>query len=112
MKEMQATPPLPDALPAHDFNKLGFVYITVLGLANQVIPHTGSWRTWATAVQPATPVEFQPNTDMSHDKKSQQNSKIPTPMSNWINIKHDVKELDVPVFWPPPTHLTSSHCLV
>ncbi|KAJ9068745.1 hypothetical protein DSO57_1025507 [Entomophthora muscae] len=33
-----------------DFSKLGFVYITVLGLANQVVPHTGSWRPLAAAV--------------------------------------------------------------
>ncbi|KAJ9050153.1 hypothetical protein DSO57_1017145 [Entomophthora muscae] len=49
MKEIPA--PLPNAPPAQDFSKLGFVYITVLGLANQVVPHTGSWRLLATAVK-------------------------------------------------------------
>ncbi|KAJ9077056.1 hypothetical protein DSO57_1020318 [Entomophthora muscae] len=44
------TPPLPTVPPAQDFSKLGFVYITVLGLANQVVPHTGNWQSLATAV--------------------------------------------------------------
>ncbi|KAJ9057264.1 hypothetical protein DSO57_1024369 [Entomophthora muscae] len=50
MKEVPANSPLPDALPAQDFNKLGFVYTTVLGIANHLVPHTGSWCPWATAV--------------------------------------------------------------
>ncbi|KAJ9070165.1 hypothetical protein DSO57_1011324 [Entomophthora muscae] len=50
MKEIPTAPPLPDAPPTQDFSKLGFVYITVLGLDNQVVPHTGSWRPLATAV--------------------------------------------------------------
>ncbi|KAJ9088667.1 hypothetical protein DSO57_1020854 [Entomophthora muscae] len=71
---------LPDALPAHDSSKLGFVYITVLGLANQVVPHTGSWHSWATSAnylvmiafivymvfqaRPASPVGVQSDTGM------------------------------------------------
>ncbi|KAJ9070823.1 hypothetical protein DSO57_1003288 [Entomophthora muscae] len=50
MKDITTAPPLPDAPPAQDFSKLGFVYITVLGLANQVVSHTGSWRPLATAL--------------------------------------------------------------
>ncbi|KAJ9071557.1 hypothetical protein DSO57_1035780 [Entomophthora muscae] len=49
MKEIPAAPPLPNAPPSQDFSKLGFIYITVLGLANQVAPHTGGWRPLATA---------------------------------------------------------------
>ncbi|KAJ9048594.1 hypothetical protein DSO57_1033441 [Entomophthora muscae] len=41
MKEIPATLPLPDALPVHGF---------MLGLANQVVPHYGSWHPWTTAV--------------------------------------------------------------
>ncbi|KAJ9071304.1 hypothetical protein DSO57_1038249 [Entomophthora muscae] len=50
MKEIPTTPSLPNVPPAQDFSKLGFVYITELGLANQAVPHTGSWRPLATAV--------------------------------------------------------------
>ncbi|KAJ9089174.1 hypothetical protein DSO57_1015502 [Entomophthora muscae] len=49
VKEIRATTPFPDALPAHDFSKLGFVYLTVLGLTNQVMPHPRNWHPWATA---------------------------------------------------------------
>ncbi|KAJ9082231.1 hypothetical protein DSO57_1006338 [Entomophthora muscae] len=82
MKDIPTSPPLPDAPPAQDFSKLGFVYITVLGLANQVVPHTGSWRPLATALnylvciapivymafqaQPASPVGVQPDSSMGH----------------------------------------------
>ncbi|KAJ9084784.1 hypothetical protein DSO57_1020726 [Entomophthora muscae] len=85
MKEIPATPPLPDAFPAQDFSKLGFVYIIVLGLANQVAPHTGSWCPWAIAVnylaritsivymafqaQPASPVGVQLNSSMGRDSE-------------------------------------------
>ncbi|KAJ9057973.1 hypothetical protein DSO57_1017462 [Entomophthora muscae] len=51
MKKIPTAPLLPNAPPAQDFSKLGFVHITVLGLANQVVPHTGSWRPLATAVK-------------------------------------------------------------
>ncbi|KAJ9055270.1 hypothetical protein DSO57_1005677 [Entomophthora muscae] len=50
MKEIPTTPPPPNAPPAQDFSKLRFFYITVLGLGNQVVPHTGSWCPLATAV--------------------------------------------------------------
>ncbi|KAJ9058725.1 hypothetical protein DSO57_1009319 [Entomophthora muscae] len=71
---------LPTVPPAQDFDKLGLVYITVLGLANQVVPHTVSWCPLATAVnylvrivpivymtfqaQPASPVKVQPDSGM------------------------------------------------
>ncbi|KAJ9088978.1 hypothetical protein DSO57_1017585 [Entomophthora muscae] len=83
MKEIPTAPPLPDAPPTQDFSKLGFVYITVLGLANQVVPHTVSWRPLATALnylvwispivymafqaRPASPVGVQPDSDMGRD---------------------------------------------
>ncbi|KAJ9081869.1 hypothetical protein DSO57_1010537 [Entomophthora muscae] len=75
--------PLPDAPPTQDFSKLGFIYITVLGLANQVVPHTGSWRPLATALnylvhiapivymalqaRPASPVGVQLDSGMGRD---------------------------------------------
>ncbi|KAJ9084215.1 hypothetical protein DSO57_1026719 [Entomophthora muscae] len=83
MKEIPTAPPLPNAPPTQDFRKLGFVYITVLGLANQAVPHTGSWRPLATALnylvqiapivymafqaQPASPVGAQLDSDMGCD---------------------------------------------
>ncbi|KAJ9053055.1 hypothetical protein DSO57_1027923 [Entomophthora muscae] len=83
MKEILTAPPLPNAPPTQDFSKLGFVYITILGLANQVVPHTGSWRPLATALnylvwiapivymafqaRPASPVGAQPDSDMGRD---------------------------------------------
>ncbi|KAJ9088086.1 hypothetical protein DSO57_1026573 [Entomophthora muscae] len=83
MKDIPTAPPLPDAPPAQDFSKLGFVYITVLGLADQVVPHTGSWRPLATALNylvliapivymafqawPASPVGVQPDSSMGRD---------------------------------------------
>ncbi|KAJ9080720.1 hypothetical protein DSO57_1022002 [Entomophthora muscae] len=79
------TTPLPNAPPAQDFSKLGFVYITVLGLVDQVVPHTGSWRPLATTVnylvritsimymafqaRPASPVGVQPDSGMSRDRQ-------------------------------------------
>ncbi|KAJ9081932.1 hypothetical protein DSO57_1009636 [Entomophthora muscae] len=75
--------PVISVTPAHDFRKLGFFYITVLGLADQVVPHTGSWHTLATAVnylvriapivylafqaRPTSPAGVQPDSGMSHD---------------------------------------------
>ncbi|KAJ9058412.1 hypothetical protein DSO57_1012442 [Entomophthora muscae] len=50
MKEIPTAPHLPNAPPTQDFSKLGFVYITVLGLVNQAVPHTGIWRPLATAL--------------------------------------------------------------
>ena len=45
------TIPLAQGAPStQNFSKLGVVYIKVLGLANQVVPHTGTWFPWATAV--------------------------------------------------------------
>ncbi|KAJ9087567.1 hypothetical protein DSO57_1031864 [Entomophthora muscae] len=83
MKEIPTAPPLPNALPTQDFSKLVFVYITVLGLAGQVVPHTGSWRPLATALNylvqivpivymafqawPASPVGVQLDSDMGCD---------------------------------------------
>ncbi|KAJ9058133.1 hypothetical protein DSO57_1015554 [Entomophthora muscae] len=85
MKEIPTTPPLPNTPPAQDFSKLGFVYITVLGLANQVVPHTGSWCPLATAInyliriapilymafqaQPAYLVGVQLDSGMGRDRK-------------------------------------------
>ncbi|KAJ9082650.1 hypothetical protein DSO57_1002596 [Entomophthora muscae] len=87
MKEIPTAPPLPNAPPTQDFSKLGFVYITVSGLDDQVMPHTGSWRPLATALnylvqitpivymaiqaQPASPVGAQPDSDMGHDTSPQ-----------------------------------------
>ncbi|KAJ9052270.1 hypothetical protein DSO57_1035882 [Entomophthora muscae] len=84
MKEILTAPPLPNAPPTQDFSKLVFVYINVLGLANQVVPHTGSWRPLATALnylvritpivymafqaRPASPVGVQPDSDMGCDR--------------------------------------------
>ncbi|KAJ9080648.1 hypothetical protein DSO57_1022663 [Entomophthora muscae] len=78
-------PPLSTVPPAHDFSKLGFDYITVLGLANQVVPHTESWQSLATAVnyliriapnvylafqaQTASPAGAQPDSGMGHDNR-------------------------------------------
>ncbi|KAJ9073055.1 hypothetical protein DSO57_1020712 [Entomophthora muscae] len=85
MKEILFTPLL-NVPPAQDFSKLGFVYITVLGLTNQVVPHTGSWYLLATAVnyivriapivymafqaQPASPVGVQLGSGMGCDTTS------------------------------------------
>ncbi|KAJ9051283.1 hypothetical protein DSO57_1005871 [Entomophthora muscae] len=84
MKDIPTAPPLPDAPPTQDFSKLGFVYITVLGLADQVVPHTWSWRPLATALRylvciapivymafqarPASPVEVQSDSSIGRDK--------------------------------------------
>ncbi|KAJ9071105.1 hypothetical protein DSO57_1000779 [Entomophthora muscae] len=84
MKEIPTTFPLPNTPPVQDFSKLGFVYITVLGLANQVVPHTRSWRPLATAVnylvrivpivymafqaRPASPVGVQSDSGMGCDR--------------------------------------------
>ncbi|KAJ9066285.1 hypothetical protein DSO57_1011158 [Entomophthora muscae] len=83
MKEIPTTPPLSNMPPVQDFSKLGFVYITVLGLANQVVLHTGSWCPLATAVKylvrvapivymafqsrPAFPVGVQLDSGMGYD---------------------------------------------
>ncbi|KAJ9054982.1 hypothetical protein DSO57_1008867 [Entomophthora muscae] len=85
MKGTPSTPPLPNVPHAHDFSKLVFVYIIVLGLVYQVLPHTESWRPLATAVnykvrivpivymafqaQPASPVRVQPESGMSCDRR-------------------------------------------
>ncbi|KAJ9080397.1 hypothetical protein DSO57_1025421 [Entomophthora muscae] len=83
MLEIPPTPPLPTVPPAQDFSKLGFFYITVLGLAVQVVPHTGNWQSLATAVnylarivpivyltfqaQPASPTGVHLGSGMGHD---------------------------------------------
>ncbi|KAJ9070388.1 hypothetical protein DSO57_1008430 [Entomophthora muscae] len=87
MKDIPTAPPLPDAPPAQDFSKLGFIYITVLGLADQVVLHTGSWHPLAPALNylvhiapivymafqawPASPVGVQPDSSMGCDNSSQ-----------------------------------------
>ncbi|KAJ9057269.1 hypothetical protein DSO57_1024374 [Entomophthora muscae] len=87
VKEISTTPPLPNVLSAQDFRKLGFVYITVFGLANQVISNTGSWRPLATAVnylvkispivymafqaQPTSPVRVQLDSGPGYDNNRQ-----------------------------------------
>ncbi|KAJ9064064.1 hypothetical protein DSO57_1034312 [Entomophthora muscae] len=89
MKDIPTAPPLPDAPPTQDFSKLGFVYITVLGLANQVVPHTWSWHPLASALNylvrivpivymafqawPASPVGVQSDSGMSCDSDPQSN---------------------------------------
>ncbi|KAJ9063967.1 hypothetical protein DSO57_1035402 [Entomophthora muscae] len=96
MKEIPTAPPLPNAPPIQDFSKLGFVYITVLRLADQVVPHTGSWRPLATALnylvriasivymafqaRPASPVGAQPDSDMGRD----------TNLSNPLQVKKNI----------------------
>ncbi|KAJ9055784.1 hypothetical protein DSO57_1000642 [Entomophthora muscae] len=86
MNEIPTAPPLPNAPPTQDFSKLGLIYITILGLANQVVPHTGSWRPLATALnylvcimlivymafqaQPASPMGVQPDSGMGRDNLS------------------------------------------
>ncbi|KAJ9066425.1 hypothetical protein DSO57_1009669 [Entomophthora muscae] len=83
MKEIPTAPPLPNVPPAQDFSKLGFIYITVLGLAIQVVPRTGSWCPLVTAVNylvriapivymafqawPASPVGVQLDCDMGRN---------------------------------------------
>ncbi|KAJ9075756.1 hypothetical protein DSO57_1032676 [Entomophthora muscae] len=80
MKEIPTTSSPPNVPPAQDFSKLGFIYITVLGLADQAVPHTGSWCPLATTVnylvrivsimymafqaQPASLVGVQPDSGM------------------------------------------------
>ncbi|KAJ9058928.1 hypothetical protein DSO57_1007331 [Entomophthora muscae] len=88
--------------PAQDFSKVGLVYITVLGLANQAVSHTESWRPLATAVnylvriapilymafqaQPASPVGVQPGSGMGGDTLgscSEVYPGIPPPPTLW-----------------------------
>ncbi|KAJ9071100.1 hypothetical protein DSO57_1000775 [Entomophthora muscae] len=77
MKEIPLTPPF------QNFSKLGVVYITLLGLADQLVPHTESWHPLATAVnylvrivpivymafqaRPASPVGVQSDSGMGRD---------------------------------------------
>ncbi|KAJ9069232.1 hypothetical protein DSO57_1020677 [Entomophthora muscae] len=41
--------PLVPSASSYDYSKLGFTYLTMLGLTKQVIPHMRVWRPWATA---------------------------------------------------------------
>ncbi|KAJ9082825.1 hypothetical protein DSO57_1000810 [Entomophthora muscae] len=41
--------PLVPSASSYDYSKLGFSYLTMLALTEQVIPHMGVWRPWATA---------------------------------------------------------------
>ncbi|KAJ9068583.1 hypothetical protein DSO57_1027179 [Entomophthora muscae] len=41
--------PLIPSASSYDYSKLGFAYLTMLGLTEQVIHHMGVWRPWATA---------------------------------------------------------------
>ncbi|KAJ9073818.1 hypothetical protein DSO57_1012566 [Entomophthora muscae] len=41
--------PLVFSTSSYDYSKLGFAYLTMMGLTEQVIPHMGVWRPWATA---------------------------------------------------------------
>ncbi|KAJ9062761.1 hypothetical protein DSO57_1007117 [Entomophthora muscae] len=91
MKEIPTAPPLPNVPLTQDFSKLGFVYITVLGLADQVVPHTESWRPIAAALnylvciapivymalqaQPASPVGVQPDSGMGRDSWDENTAK-------------------------------------
>ncbi|KAJ9070268.1 hypothetical protein DSO57_1010090 [Entomophthora muscae] len=102
MKDIPTAPPLPDPPPAQDFSKLGFVYITVLGLANQVVPHTGSWRPIATTLnylvhiapivymafqaRPASPVGVQ--LDSSKDRDNDQCPSIFVTFMNKVFAPH------------------------
>ncbi|KAJ9078712.1 hypothetical protein DSO57_1003983 [Entomophthora muscae] len=55
MLEIPPTPPLPTVPTSQDFSKLGFFYITVLGLANQALSHTEILRllcTWPSRPSP------------------------------------------------------------
>ncbi|KAJ9048298.1 hypothetical protein DSO57_1036432 [Entomophthora muscae] len=83
MLEISPTSPLPTVPPAQDFINLGFVYITVLGIANQGVPYTGSWCFLATSdnylvriapivylafqAWPASPAGVQLDSGMGHD---------------------------------------------
>ncbi|KAJ9063757.1 hypothetical protein DSO57_1037665, partial [Entomophthora muscae] len=85
MKKIYITFLLLDALFAQGFSKLGFVYITVLRLADQFVHHNEIWRPLAIAVnylvkitpivymasqtQPAFPVGVQLNSGMGGDKR-------------------------------------------
>ncbi|KAJ9056258.1 hypothetical protein DSO57_1035058 [Entomophthora muscae] len=96
MLEIPPTPPLPTVPPAQDFSKLGFVYIIVLGLTNQIVPHTGSWCSLATAVnylvrialivylafqeQPSSPMRAHPDSGMGHYINSDSTGRLSTPM--------------------------------
>ncbi|KAJ9083902.1 hypothetical protein DSO57_1029831 [Entomophthora muscae] len=39
--------PLVPSASLYDYSKLGFAYLTMLGLTEQVIPYMGVWRPWA-----------------------------------------------------------------
>ncbi|KAJ9083347.1 hypothetical protein DSO57_1035556 [Entomophthora muscae] len=98
MKDIPTASPLPNTPPTQDFSKLGVVYITLLGLANQVMPHTGSWRPLATALnylvhiapivymafqaRPASPAGVQPDSGMGRDSIGER-TYLPLTVSFW-----------------------------
>ncbi|KAJ9084649.1 hypothetical protein DSO57_1022136 [Entomophthora muscae] len=54
-------PPLVPSASSYDYSKLGFAYLIMMGLTEQIIPHMGVWRPWATAanhVMQMTPVIY------------------------------------------------------
>ncbi|KAJ9062801.1 hypothetical protein DSO57_1006868 [Entomophthora muscae] len=66
MKEIPTTSPLPNTPPAQELSKLGFVYITILGLADQAVPilEVTPIVCMAFQAQPASPVGVQPDSGM------------------------------------------------
>ncbi|KAJ9085854.1 hypothetical protein DSO57_1009961 [Entomophthora muscae] len=73
--------PLVPSASSYDYSKLGFAYLTMMGLTEQVIHHMGVWRPWATAsnyVMQMAPVIYwdfpstkgSPGSNPGHDKYS------------------------------------------
>ncbi|KAJ9090646.1 hypothetical protein DSO57_1000494 [Entomophthora muscae] len=78
--------PLIPSASSYDYSKLGFAYLIILGLTEQVITHMGVWHPWATAAnyvmqmapviywafqaQPFPSTKGSPESHPSHDRKS------------------------------------------